>query len=38
MGIMGLRGLSPGAKTTRVAEGHKIYPYLLGGEKLEGRR
>ena len=35
MGIMGLRGLSPGAKTTRVAEGHKIYPYLLRGEKIE---
>ena len=35
MGIMGLRGLSPGPKTTRGAEGHKIYPYLLREEKIE---
>ena len=35
MRIMGLRGLSPRPKTTRGAEGHKIYPYLLREEKIE---
>ena len=29
MGLMGIRALHPGAKTTRPNPQHKVYPYLL---------
>ena len=34
MGFMGLIALYPRRRTTLQGEGHKIYPYLLGGVKV----
>jgi len=33
--VMGLRSVLPGPHTSKPAKGHKIYPYLLRGMKIE---
>jgi putative transposase len=34
MGIMGLKAIYRGPRTTQPALGHRIYPYLLGGREI----
>lgn len=35
MRVMGLQAITPGPHTSRPSPGHKIYPYLLRGTKIE---
>jgi len=36
MGIMCIRAMVPQPGTSKPAPGHKIYPYLLGGQRISG--
>ena len=35
MSIMGLQAITPGPHTSKPSKGHKVYPYLLRGVKIE---